>query len=140
MRIRYRILTRVEGAERTDPPPDLDLADIIRIGRANTTFFGNRRSRSSGASGPPPCNVLESDAEAEVEEVRQLILEGRMLPTDLIGVESGWVEARAFGPLVEACMEVEEQGQRKGRWFAVLAVVGGLVGLLLFAYLTWTLR
>lgn len=138
MRIHYRILTRVEGAERTGPPPDLELSDLVQMSRVGRTFAGNRIP-ADGASGPLPCRVLESDGEAEVDEVRQMILEGRMLPGDLVGVESGWVEARAFGPLAEACMEVEEQARRKGRWFAVLAVVGGLVGLLLFAYMTWTL-
>lgn len=133
MRVRYRILTARKSKKEFWNVLDGNTAEGLAMGR---------RGPQAGpldavvAWLETPCDVLDSGGEAEVEEVRRMILEGQAGPHDLVEDGSGWktmAESPHFDEQLAAVAERERSLRRKG--LALAAVATAVAGLLAWGVL-----
>ncbi len=134
MRLRYRILTSKRNKKEFRAVAS-DIVDGMPVGRRGYDRAGSWVVGVLLALVETPTVVLESDGEADLLEVEQMLREGRMGPRDLVDPGTGWREAREFEPLVELCLEAERDAwARRALWAGATLTALGLV-----AWLTWTL-
>jgi hypothetical protein len=148
MKVRYRILTSTTDRSEVhrvymQNERDADLAgisDIFSSGEKRHSVLGPRRSNQgllapAVAYAEAPRKVLASDGEAELEEVKKMLLEGRMASTDLVDLGQGWQSVIDCYPLEEEALVAARRERRKSAVKSALQITAALLGFALFLYL-----
>lgn len=149
MKVRYRILTSTTDKsevrrvyEQNERNAELaGISDLFSSGEKRSSFRSGRRSSNQGLLAPgvayaeAPRKVLASDGEAELEEVKKMLLEGRMASTDLVDLGQGWQAVIDCYPLEEEALIAAKRDNR--RWVAksLLLMIAAFAAIALVTFL-----
>ena len=133
MKVRYRILTSTtdekeiervasENARESElevprflrgPRPDEEASLLERLSARRHRGGGPSLGGIVVAAAEAPRQVLECDGEAELEEVKRMLLEGRMSSTDLVDIGQGWQTVDECYPLEEEAFVAAKRERRR---------------------------
>lgn len=133
MKVRYRILTSttddreirrvfVENARESElevsrflrgPPLEEDASLLERLSARRHRGGGSGLAGIAVAAAEAPRQVLECDGEADLEEVKRMLLEGRLSTTDLVDLGEGWQAVDECYPLEEEAFIAAQRERRR---------------------------
>lgn len=136
LRVRYQVLSGEMN--------EAELGNVIEDAadrQLHPPRFLERRYGSRGlgpfgllvAAAETPRKVTSREGEAELEEVKQMLLEGKIKPEDLVDLGKGWQSIRECYPFEEEVFLFDRRA-RKRWWIDAAVIVGVLIVSSVFAY------